>query len=150
MKFWKVACPLLALCIAALLPAGAWAETYEVKMLNRNATGPMPFEPDFMRLKPGDKIKFLAITNGHNANSIDGMMPPGAKPFKGKLNEEIVVEFTEKGFYGIGCTPHYAEGMVMLVLVGDGNLADVKISEALPEPSKKRFREIIERAKAKK
>ena len=150
MKSWKVFYSIFAVLLWALLPAGAWAETYQVKMLNRNSTGPMPFEPDFLKLKPGDKIKFLATTNGHNASSIDGMMPPGAKPFKGKLNEEIVVEFTENGFYGIGCVPHYADGMVMLVLVGEGNLADVKIADALPEPSKKRFREIIERAKAKK
>jgi pseudoazurin len=142
-------CPIFAVLVPALAPAGAWAETYEVKMLNRNSTGPMPFEPDFLKLKPGDKVKFLAKSNGHNANSIDGMMPPGAKPFKGKLNEEIVVEFTAEGFHGIGCTPHYAEGMVMLILVGEGNLEDVKIAETLPEPSKKRFREIIERVKAK-
>ena len=119
-------------------------------MLNRNATGPMPFEPDFLKLKPGDKIKFLKSTVGHNAASIESMMPAGAKPFKGKINEEITVEFTEKGLYGIQCIPHFSMGMVMIVQVGDeANLDDLKIGPEVPPVSQKRFKEIIERAKAK-
>lgn len=136
---------LLALACASL-PALAHAETYEVKMLNRNATGAMPFEPDFRKLRPGDKIHFRAVHSGHNAASIDGMIPAGAQPFKGKINEEITVEFTQPGFYGIHCLPHYGMGMVMLVQVGEGNPADAKIPEAAPEAAKKRFRDIILRA----
>ena len=47
------------------------------------------------------------------------MMPSGAKAWNGKMNEEIVVEFTEEGVYGYKCTPHYILGMVGLVIVGN-------------------------------
>lgn len=150
MKSWSLIGSCLAVSIAALSSGAGWAETYQVKMLNRNATGMMPFEPDFLKLKPGDKIKFLASTVGHNASSIDAMLPPGAKPFKGKINEEVTVEFTRDGIYGIKCDPHYSLGMVMLVQIGEGKLDKLKIPDAMPEPSKKRLKEIIGRVQAKK
>ena len=72
----------IALFLTALLCCQAAAETFEVKMRNRSATGAMTYEPEFLKLKPGDKIKFLASSNGHDAVSIPGMAPAGAKPFK--------------------------------------------------------------------
>jgi pseudoazurin len=133
---------LLGLCAAT----GAWAETFEVKMLNRGKLGAMVYEPEFIQLKPGDKLKFLASSNGHDAVSIDGMLPAGAKPFKGRINEEIEVTFTEPGIYGIQCLPHYAMGMVMLVQVGDAPLSALQIPAAAPERAQKRFHEIAARA----
>ena len=133
-----------------VLPVCSWAETYQVKMLNRNHTGPMPFEPDYLKLQPGDKIQFLASNIGHNAASIVDMMPEGASPFKGKINEEILVEFTQKGFYGIQCVPHYGMGMVMLVQVGDASLDALVVPDVVPDAPHKRFQKIIERAKGLK
>ena len=131
----------------SLSAAGAaFAETYEVKMLNRGALGPMVYEPEFVKLKPGDKLKFLASSSGHDAVSIEGMAPTGAQPFKGKINEEIEVAFTEAGIYGIKCLPHYAMGMVMLVQVGDAPLSALAIPAAAPERAQKRFQEIAARA----
>lgn len=131
----------------SLLAAGAaFAETYEVKMLNRGALGPMVYEPEFIKLKPGDKLRFLASSSGHDAVSIEGMAPAGAQPFKGKINEEIEVAFTETGIYGIKCLPHYAMGMVMLVQVGDAPLSALAIPAAAPERAQKRFQEIAARA----
>ena len=140
----------LAVLVWVVSPSCSWAETYQVKMLNRSSTGPMSFEPDYLALKPGDKIQFLASTSGHNAASIVGMAPEGAPPFKGKVNEEIVVEFAPKGFYGIQCMPHYGMGMVMLIQVGDTSLDQVVIPDAVPDAAKKRFLQIMERVKAKK
>lgn len=57
------------------------AETFEVKMLNRNDTGPKPFEPDYLVIKPGDMVKFLASDPGHNTATIAGMIPEGGKKF---------------------------------------------------------------------
>lgn len=141
----KLAClgaALLALCATT----GAWAETFEVKMLNRGSLGPMVYEPEFIALKPGDKLKFLASSNGHDAVSIDGMLPAGAKPFKGRINEEIEVTFTEPGIYGIKCLPHYAMGMVMLVQVGAAPMSALTIPADVPERARKRFQEIAARA----
>ena len=135
-----------AVVLGLAATSAAWAETYEVKMLNRGAAGPMVYEPEFIQLKPGDKLKFLASSSGHDAVSIEGMAPAGAKPFKGKINEEIEVTFTETGIYGIKCLPHYAMGMVMLVQVGDAPLSALKVPAEAPERAQKRLHEIAARA----
>lgn len=136
----------LILTLGLLASPAAAAELYEVKMLNRNETGGMVFEPDYLRLQPGDRVKFLATHATHNAASMAEMLPEGADSFKGQINEEIEITFTEAGFYGIKCIPHYAMGMVMLVQVGDAPAADATIPEDLPEQAAARFRAIIQRA----
>ncbi|MET1113512.1 MAG: pseudoazurin [Comamonas sp.] len=141
-KLARLGAFLLGLCAAT----GAWSETHEVKMLNRASLGAMVYEPEFIALKPGDTLKFLASSHGHDAVSIEGMLPAGAKPFKGKINEEIEVTFTEAGIYGIKCLPHYAMGMVMLVQVGDAPLTTLQIPAHVPERAQKRLQEIAARA----
>jgi plastocyanin len=68
---------LLTVLIAISMPALASAGTVEVKMLNRGEKGSMVFEPDFLSLKPGDRVKFIATNKSHNAATIDGMVPDG-------------------------------------------------------------------------
>jgi pseudoazurin len=63
-------------------------------------------------------VKFLATDRGHNAETIPGMLPPDATAFRGRINEEIVVRFTEPGLYGYKCQPHLGMGMVGLIQVG--------------------------------
>ena len=109
----------LALAAVAALPATAEAREWQVKMLNKGSDGKlMVFEPAFLAIKPGDTVKFLASQKGHNAESVADMLPAGAKPFKGKINEEIVVRFPTQGLYGYKCLPHVGMGMVGLVQVG--------------------------------
>ena len=67
MKFWKPVSLLMALVISALPSMPAWAETYEVKLLNRDETGPYPFVPEFLKIKPGDKVIVPAITPDWNS-----------------------------------------------------------------------------------
>lgn len=131
--------------LLVLLPISVHAETFEVKMLNGNATGGMAFEPDFLSLKPGDTVKFLATQRGHNAATIKDFLPEGATPFKGKINQEIEVTFTEEGFYGIMCTPHYDMGMVMVVRVGDAPLSEMKLPGDVRPGAVKRIGQIVER-----
>ncbi|WP_281406247.1 hypothetical protein [Aquamicrobium sp. LC103] len=33
----------------------------------------MVYEPDLVQITPGDTVKFIAVTSGHNAAIIDGM-----------------------------------------------------------------------------
>lgn len=134
--------------LSALLCSQAGAETFEVKMRNRSATGAMTYEPEFLQIKPGDKLKFLASSSGHDAVSIPGMAPAGAKPFKGKINEEIEVSFDAAGLYGVQCLPHYAMGMVMLVQVGDAPLSGLQVPTEVPERAQQRFKDIVSRASA--
>ncbi|WJH41701.1 pseudoazurin [Aliirhizobium terrae] len=131
--------------LLVLLPISVHAETFEVKMLNGNATGGMAFEPDFLSLKPGDTVKFLATQRGHNAATIKDFLPEGATPFKGKINQEIEITFTEEGFYGIMCTPHYDMGMVMVVRVGDAPLSEMKLPGDVRPGAVKRIGQIVER-----
>lgn len=50
--------------------------------------------------------------------------PAGYPGFIGKIDEEIEVKYDNAGFYGIKCSPHYAQGMIMLIKVGDAVLPD--------------------------
>ncbi|EXL01353.1 plastocyanin/azurin family copper-binding protein [Aquamicrobium defluvii] len=106
-----------ALMLASLLVcAPAFAEMHEVKMLNRNASGPMVYEPDFLQIALGDTVKFIRTTSGHNAATVESMVPKGHEGFLGKINEEIEVTLDKQGFYGIKCSPHYGipRGLISL------------------------------------
>ncbi|MHC5656245.1 pseudoazurin [Stappia sp. ICDLI1TA098] len=121
----------------------ASAETYEVRMLSRGASGPMVYEPAMLALTPGDSVRFIAAQRGHNAASIPEMLPAGAKPFIGKIDEEITIRLDAPGIYGIKCSPHYAMGMVMLITVGDVEARAQDIPQDLPRRARTRFEAIL-------
>lgn len=119
----KICASALGLGLLAALPAHA--ADFEVQMLNRGEAGAMVFEPAFLRVAPGDTVTFVPTDRSHNAESIGGMTPEGAEPFKGRMNEAVAVTFEKEGIYGYKCLPHYAMGMVGVVVVGDPeNLAE--------------------------
>ena len=135
--------------IAAFLHAApASAESFRVEMRNRGEKGSMVFEPDFLVIKPGDSVKFIATHKSHNAASIDGMVPEGYAGFKGKINEEIEVTFDQPGFYGIKCSPHFGMGMVMLVKVGEAELTEAIRTFEVPARARPRFDAIFARIDA--
>ena len=119
---------ILTFFICLFLTGNVYSAQYEVKMFSSNKGETMVFEPAVIKIQPGDSIKWLNANPGHNAASINEMIPSGAKAWNGKMNEEIVVEFTEEGVYGYKCTPHYILGMVGLVIVGnpESNLGQSK------------------------
>ncbi|MGX9120833.1 pseudoazurin [Mesorhizobium sp. BHbsci] len=134
------------LAFSLLLSSAACAETIEIKMLNRGEHGSMVFEPDYVQLKPGDELNFVASNKSHNAASIEGMVPEGYAGFKGKIDEEITVRFDQPGYYGIKCSAHYGMGMVMVVKVGEAATSDAFRNFDAPSRAKKRFAEIFARA----
>lgn len=138
---------LFPVAFSLLVSAPVAAEVHEVRMLNRNDTGGMVYEPDFLRIAPGDTVVFRSTHPSHNAASIDGMLPEGATRFLGKINQEIEVTLTAKGTYGIKCSPHYSMGMVMLVEVGDGFPDLAALPDDLPPAAARRFAEIVARAR---
>ncbi len=134
-----------AAAAALLISGAAWAETVEVQMLNKGEAGTMVFEPGFVQIAPGDTVKFIAADKGHNAESVVEMIPEGADPFKGKINEEIEVTFDVEGLYGVKCTPHFAMGMVMTIAVGeDAEVPDDYLEGRLPKNAKERFVDQLE------
>lgn len=139
---FKFIAPFFVLCFLA---NAANAETFEVKMLNHGTNGMMVFEPDYLKIQPGDKVVFRAVQKGHNAQNIDTMLPEGAAPFKGQISDDLEVTFDKSGFYGIKCTPHYAMGMVMLVKVGTAELPQSYREMKQPGLANKRFAAIFKR-----
>ena len=130
------------IALAALMGGAAFAETFEVQMLNKGSDGErMVFEPAFIQAAPGDTIKFVASDKGHNAEINKGMLPEGADAFKGKINEEIEVTLDVTGVYGVICKPHFAMGMVMTIAVGDVTAPDDFLAGRVPKRAKTRFEE---------
>src|SRR5689334_18843374 len=114
--------------------SSALAAEVEVKMLNKGAEGMMVFEPALVKIEPGDTVKFVATDKSHNAETIKGMLPAGATPFAGKMNENVSVTFDKPGAYGVKCMPHYAMGMVALIVVGKPDNLDA--AKAAPQTGK--------------
>jgi pseudoazurin len=111
------------------------AGEYEVDTLNKSSHGIYHFEPQELKIKVGDTVHFVAKDKGHNVESIDGMIPDGASPFKGAMSKDLTVTFTQPGVYGFKCAPHYGMGMVGLIVVGD-SLANLQKAEAVSHPGK--------------
>lgn len=132
------------LMAAAALAAIAWtapahAEEHIVRMLNKGVDGIMVFEPGLLHIAPGDTVRFMPVDRGHNAETIAGMIPEGAAPFEGRLNEELVVSPETDGLYAIRCKPHYAMGMVMIIAVGDAAQTADFIGKRVPPRARQRF-----------
>jgi pseudoazurin len=118
----------------------AQAADHEIHMLNKGADGVMVFEPGGLKIAPGDTVAFIPTDKSHNAESVKDLIPAGAEPFKGKMNETIKVTFTQPGAYVVKCAPHFGMGMTAVVVVGDGpaNLDAVKTAK-LPKKARERL-----------
>ena len=65
---------------------GASAAEHQVKMLNKGTDGqPMVFEPAYLKVQPGDTVKFLPTDKSHNVESIKDILPAGVESFKRRL-----------------------------------------------------------------
>jgi len=47
------------------------------------------------------------------------LVPAGGPTWTGGLSKDVTVTFDVGGVYGVRCVPHYAMGMVALIVVGD-------------------------------
>ena len=136
----------LGALVATLGFAGAAsAAEVEVKMLNKGTEGVMVFEPAFVKINPGDTVKFVAADKGHNVESIETMLPEGGKAFTGKVNEEVSVTFDKAGVYGYRCKPHYGMGMVGMVVVGDATNLDQAKAATHPGKAKQAFATLFDK-----
>jgi pseudoazurin len=139
----------LMLCAGALLlTVPAQAAEFEVKMLNKGPDNQMmAFDPPFLKVQLGDTVKFVAADKGHDAESIPGMVPDGATPFKGKISQDISVTFDKPGLYGYRCVPHFGMGMVGLIEVG-GSTANLDAAKhaKMPPLATKRMTALLDQA----
>ncbi len=105
--------------------------------------------------QPGDTIKFKNMI-GHDTETIAGMIPEGAAPWKSKLGEEGFSATVDKeGAYVYKCNPHISTGMVGVVVVGDANpphnlsqveenLANVKVARNMVNRAIKKMKKALE------
>ncbi|WP_332715336.1 pseudoazurin [Pelagibacterium mangrovi] len=138
MRIFKSA--VVALALSAFAIPMAMAADHEIEMLNEGSDGEMMvFEPAFLEIEPGDTVTFVPTDAFHNAATIDGMLPEGAEPFTGEIDERLTITFDEPGVYGVRCDPHFMMGMVAMIVVGDPvNLEEAKAVE-VPEGAQERI-----------
>lgn len=143
----------IRICAAIALlatSAGAMAEEHVIKAVITN------WAPLVTYAKPGDTLKFMQMA-GHDTESIDGMIPDGAKKWKAKMGTEgFSVKLEKEGAYIYKCNPHMTTGMVGAVVVGDGapsNLAeldkhlnDVKLGKNMVARTIKKMKQEMQKA----
>lgn len=126
--------------LTAAFASVAAATDFEVHMLNKGTGGAMIFEPASIKIAQGDTVTFVPTDKSHNAETVKDLIPDGAAPFKGKMNEQIKVTFDALGAYAVKCAPHVGMGMIALVVVGDApaNIDAVKVAK-LPKKARERL-----------
>lgn len=137
----KLATALIGAVIGIFAMAScALAADVEVHLLNKGKDGMMVFEPGLTKIAKGDTVTFVPTDKGHNAETFKNLLPAGATPFKGKINETVKVTFDVEGAYVVKCAPHAPMGMIGLIVVGDpkSNIDAIKTAK-LPPAAKKRL-----------
>ena len=113
--------------VGLLLSAQVVADEYVIRAVITNWT------PLITYAKSGDTLKFVQMA-GHDTETIEGMFPEGATPWKATMGQEgFSVTLDKEGAYIYKCNPHMTTGMVGAIVVGDGvpeNLATLET--ALP------------------
>jgi pseudoazurin len=109
----------IALAATCFIASPVRADELQVKELNRGPTGFFVFDPELVRIQPGDTVDFIASDRGHDVHSVNGMIPDGAQPIDGTTNQDRKMTFDQPGVYVITCKVHTLMGMMCVVLVGD-------------------------------
>jgi pseudoazurin len=100
----------------ALTCAPALAAEHVVRMLNTGKDGTrMAFEPSVVRATIGDTVVFKPEDGGHATASI--IVPTGADSWEAPLNEEARITVTAPGIYLFKSRPHFAVGMIGMIVV---------------------------------
>jgi len=133
----------IILSVVCALSHQVLGDEIEVRSLNRSSTGFFEFSPDFVRIKPGDTINFVATDKGHQVYSVPGMIPEGAQPFDAKMSQDIKATFTVPGIYVIACRPHLTMGMIGVVLVSDPINIDKLDPSSLPNKARTKLETLL-------
>src|SRR5260221_2500967 len=139
----------IALAARCFGPFPGRADELQVKELNRGPTGFFVFDPELVRVKPGDTVCLLASDKGHDVHSVSGMIPDGAQPIDGKTNQDTKVTFNQLGVYVIICKIHTLMGMMCVVVVGDPVNIDKIDPSALPPKAKAKILTRLDQIKNK-
>ena len=116
MKIMKIVSKIAALSVL-LVSFNATAEDHVI------VAGATNFNPMHLFVQPGDTVKWTNMTI-HDTQSMDGLIPEGAEPWKSKIAQELQITVTAEGVYIYKCNPHYPNGMVGAIIVGEANNMD--------------------------
>lgn len=93
------------------------------------------FKPRLVTAKVGDTIRFVPTEPSHQSSSISAMLPDGVRGWEGDINEEFSYVLPAPGIYGHQCVPHYAAGMVGVIIVeGEGKTDNLDFAKMSGHP----------------
>lgn len=93
------------------------------------------FKPRLVNAQVGDTIRFIPTESSHQSSSIASMLPDASNGWEGEVNKEISYTIPAPGIYGFQCVPHYAAGMVGVVIVeGEGKLDNLERAKESGHP----------------
>ena len=93
------------------------------------------FKPRLVSAQVGDTIRFIPTETSHQSSSIASMLPDASNGWEGEVNEETSYTIPAPGIYGFQCVPHYAAGMVGVVIVeGEGKLDNLERAKESGHP----------------
>lgn len=107
----------LVLLLSLAASFQVFAADHEVKMLNFGDAGSMVFEPDYIKIQPGDTVTFKATNTSHFVES--KTVPEGADKFLSELDQDFTVKLDKEGVYVYVCPPHRMMNMTGLIQVGN-------------------------------
>ena len=116
MKIIKLATKFAALSVL-LVSFNAIAEDHVI------AAGATNFNPMHLFVQPGDTVKWTNMTI-HDTQSMDGLIPEGAEAWKSNIGQSYEVTPDKEGVYIYKCNPHFANGMVGAIIVGEASNMD--------------------------
>jgi pseudoazurin len=143
---------LFGLAAGTLLLAAAHAAVAEEHVIEGVVT---QWRPLVTFAQPGDTVRFKNMT-GHDTETIEGMIPEGATPWKSALGEEgFSATLDKEGAYIFKCNPHMSTGMVGAVVVGDArppanlqqiedNLESVKVGRNMVKRAITKMKQALE------
>ncbi|MDA0787631.1 MAG: pseudoazurin [Proteobacteria bacterium] len=112
-----------------VMPASVNAADTTIQMLNKDPGSKERniYSPALVQIKPGDTVNWVSTDRGHNVEFVRGAYPEGVKPFRSALGKDVSYTFSTPGVYVFKCTPHYGQGMVGIVIVGEtpDNLSEI-------------------------
>jgi pseudoazurin len=113
----------------------ASAAEVTVELLNNKDGQLYAFSQNVVKVAKGDTVTWKATNLGHNAQFVAKALPDGAAPLEGMLNKDVSYTFTVPGVYVVKCNPHFAMGMVEVIVV-DNNLSNLEQIKAISYPGK--------------
>ena len=140
----SVACTPVVLAVAVWVCQPAVAAEHQVRMLNRGPDHAMQFDPELLKIAPGDTVHFVATDKGHSVASIADMTPAGTQAFSGDIGKDLTVTFTTEGIYGYSCEPHGSVGMVGMIVVGKPTNEAAAKEASVPGMARNTFKKLFQ------